>query len=201
MPTPAEKLLYLQHDKIGNCTRCGLHTKRNTIVFGDGAPGAAICFVGEAPGADEDKSGHPFVGAAGRLLNNLLFDVGLHREGVYICNVVKCRPPGNRDPEPDEIAACSPFLHAQIFLVQPKVLVAVGRYAGNLLSGQIGVPMGKLREQVLTYRNEKTGLTLPVVAMYHPAYLLRQIGSLAEKETRLKMLADLNRAIGEIKAE
>lgn len=152
------------------CTRCRLAMERNQVVFSDGNPDARVMVVGEAPGANEDRTGLPFVGAAGKLLDLLLATINLSREeSVYICNVIKCRPPGNRNPRPDEIAACAPFLRQQIMLVQPEVILAVGAFAAQLLSGQER-PLGKLRGEVYAYEGT------PLVVTYHPAALLRNSG-------------------------
>ena len=150
------------------CTRCGLSGGRTQVVFSDGPPTARLMVVGEAPGANEDASGVPFVGMAGQFLDLLLATVGLSRkDSVYIANVLKCRPPGNRDPQPDEIAACSPFLLRQIDLVKPRALLAVGSFSARLLTGRDGVALGKLRGAVHTYHG------VPLVVTYHPAALLR----------------------------
>lgn len=152
------------------CTQCGLSAERTQTVFADGTPDARVMVVGEAPGANEDASGLPFVGAAGKLLDLLLATVGLsRRDSVYICNVVKCRPPGNRNPEPHEIAACAPYLRRQIELVQPEVILAVGTFAGKLLSGK-DLPLGALRGSVHAFEG------IPLVVTYHPAALLRNSG-------------------------
>lgn len=179
MTTVAEKLDYLRVRKIGDCQRCPLHRNRTNIVFGEGDPEADVMFVGEAPGAQEDQTGRPFVGMAGRCLDQWIVTLGLKRTDVYIANTVKCRPLDNRDPYPPEKEACAPFLHTQIYLIQPKVLVALGRHAANSLSGR-NLSMGELRESQLIYENAKTGLTVPVVPIYHPSYVLR--GKRAEKE-------------------
>lgn len=149
------------------CTRCGLSKERTQAVFSDGNPAAQVAVVGEAPGANEDRTGLPFVGAAGKLLDLLLATVDLSREeSVYICNVIKCRPPGNRNPLPDEIACCSPYLRKQIELVRPRAILAVGNFAAQLLVGR-SEPLGKLRGRVYAYDGT------PLVVTYHPAALLR----------------------------
>jgi DNA polymerase len=153
-------------EEIGECTRCALHKGRNKIVFGDGSPTARLMFVGEGPGADEDAQGIPFVGKAGQLLNNMITAMGLKREEVYIANVVKCRPPGNRTPEPDEGATCSPFLFQQIDVVRPQVLVALGATAATYLLGA-RQPLAGLRGRVHAVRGTQ------LIVTYHPAYLLR----------------------------
>jgi DNA polymerase len=152
------------------CTRCGLAETRNSVVFSDGHPAARLVVVGEAPGANEDRTGLPFVGAAGKLLDLMLASVDLSREdSVYICNVLKCRPPGNRNPQAEEIQACSPFLKRQLALVQPEALLAVGTFAAQLLTGR-DRPLGRLRGEVHSYEG------IPVVVTYHPAALLRNSG-------------------------
>jgi DNA polymerase len=150
------------------CTRCRLAGTRTQVVFSDGVPDARLVVVGEAPGANEDASGLPFVGAAGKYLDLLLRTVGLSREeSVYICNVLKCRPPGNRNPLPDEIELCAPFLQKQIELIRPLALLAVGSFSGQLLTGRQGVALGQLRGEVHSYQG------IPLVCTYHPAALLR----------------------------
>jgi DNA polymerase len=165
---PADRAAALQiiRDDIGDCSRCALHKGRNKLVFGDGSPAARLLFVGEGPGADEDAQGIPFVGKAGQLLNNMITAMGLKREEVYIANVVKCRPPGNRTPEPDEANTCSPFLFRQIDAVRPEVLVALGATAATYLLGQ-RQPLAGLRGRVHSFRGAK------LIVTYHPAYLLR----------------------------
>lgn len=153
-------------EDLGDCTRCALHTGRHTIVFGVGNPAARLMFVGEGPGADEDAQGLPFVGRAGQLLNNMIAAMGLKREECYIANVVKCRPPGNRTPEPEEANTCSPFLFRQIDAVRPQVLVALGATAATYLLGQ-RQPLAGLRGRVHAFR----GMSL--IVTYHPAFLLR----------------------------
>jgi uracil-DNA glycosylase len=153
--------------EIGDCTRCPLaYAGRHTIVFGDGSPTAQLMFVGEGPGADEDAQGLPFVGKAGQLLNNMIGAMGLKREEVYIANIVKCRPPGNRVPEPVEASTCSQFLLRQIDVVQPKVIVALGATAATYLLG-VKQPLSGLRGRWHTCRGAKLAVT------YHPAFLLR----------------------------
>jgi uracil-DNA glycosylase family 4 len=165
---PAERAAALEaiRDDIGDCTRCALHKGRNKIVFADGSPTARLMFVGEGPGADEDAQGLPFVGRAGQLLNNMIAAMGLKREEVYIANVVKCRPPGNRTPEPEEANTCSPFLFRQIDVVRPEVLVALGATAATYLLGQ-RQPLAGLRGRVHSFRGSK------LIVTYHPAFLLR----------------------------
>ncbi len=158
--------LVLIREELGDCTRCALHTGRHTIVFGVGNPAARLMFVGEGPGADEDAQGLPFVGRAGQLLNNMIAAMGLKREECYIANIVKCRPPGNRTPEPEEANTCSPFLFRQIDVVRPQVLVALGATAATYLLGA-RQPLAGLRGRVHAFR----GMSL--IVTYHPAFLLR----------------------------
>ncbi|MFQ5583653.1 MAG: uracil-DNA glycosylase [Calditrichia bacterium] len=159
------------YDEIKNCTKCSLHQTRTNFVFGVGNPKADIMFVGEAPGKYEDLQGEPFVGRAGQLLNKLLAHIHLQRKDVYIANILKCRPPNNRDPLPEEVEKCIPYLHRQIELIQPKILVALGRIAAqNLLN--TSEPLGKLKQKVWTFSN------LPLFITYHPAAVLRNQGLL-----------------------
>ncbi len=160
-------------DDIGDCTRCRLHKGRTKLVFGVGNENADIMFVGEGPGADEDKQGEPFVGRAGQLLNNMITAMGLRREDVYIANVVKCRPPENRTPEKDECETCSPFLMRQIEVIQPRMIVALGAVAAKNLLG-VNDSMANLRGKIYDFKGTK------LVATYHPAYLLRDPRQKAE---------------------
>lgn len=153
---------------VSACTRCGLHSGRTQTVFGVGQERADWLIIGEAPGAEEDRQGEPFVGRAGQLLNAMLRSIGLPRESVFIANVLKCRPPGNRDPWPEEVASCLPYLHRQIALIQPRLILAVGRIAAqNLLATE--VPLARLRGRVHEFGERPT----PLIVTYHPAYLLR----------------------------
>jgi DNA polymerase len=165
-PADRPAALQLIRDEIGECTRCALHKGRNKLVFADGSPTARLMFVGEGPGADEDAQGLPFVGRAGQLLNNMIAAMGLKREEVYIANVVKCRPPGNRTPEPEEANTCSPFLFRQIDVIRPQVIVALGATAATYLLGQ-RQPLAGLRGRVHAWRGSQ------LIVTYHPAYLLR----------------------------
>jgi DNA polymerase len=154
--------------QVAGCTRCELHSSRTQTVFGVGDRSADWLVIGEAPGRDEDRQGEPFVGRAGQLLNAMLLAIGLQREQVYIANILKCRPPNNRDPLPQEVVCCEPYLLRQIDLLRPRIILAVGRIsAQNLL--HTDTPIGKLRGRVHRFRD--TGI--PLVATYHPAYLLR----------------------------
>lgn len=157
----------LQH-QVSGCTLCDLHQSRTQTVFGVGNRDADWMIIGEAPGADEDRQGEPFVGRAGQLLNEMLRAVGLNREQVYIANILKCRPPGNRDPKSDEVSACSGYLQRQVELIRPRLILAVGRVAAqNLLDEDL--PVGKMRGNIYRYG----GREIPVIVTYHPAYLLR----------------------------
>lgn len=151
------------------CTSCPLHEGRNAVVFGMGEASVPLVFVGEAPGAEEDRQGLPFVGRAGELLTRIIDAIGLKRDQVYICNVLKCRPPGNRDPHPDEVVTCSPFLMRQLELLRPKVICTLGRHSTLLLTGQ-SQPMKAVRGQIFPWRGAK------VIPTYHPAALLRNPG-------------------------
>jgi uracil-DNA glycosylase family 4 len=160
-----DSLLKIRED-LGDCTRCKLHSTRHKIVFGDGNPKAELVFVGEGPGADEDAQGLPFVGRAGKLLTQMIEAMGLQRKDVYICNVVKCRPPENRQPEEDEVHTCSPFLLRQIDTIAPKVIVCLGATAAKTLL-QTNRGISQFRGEWLEFRGRK------LLATYHPAYLLR----------------------------
>ncbi len=153
--------------EIGDCKRCKLHTGRTNLVFGVGNPNADLMFVGEAPGRDEDVKGEPFVGRAGQLLTKIIEAIDLSRDDVYIANVIKCRPPQNRNPEPDEVETCEPFLFSQIDAIQPRVIVALGSFAVRTLLRDDKTPISKLRGRQYSYR----GTTL--IPTFHPAYLLR----------------------------
>jgi len=173
MPRAAERPLGWEDlaAQVATCTKCELHRGRTQTVFGVGARNAEWLVIGEAPGAEEDKRGEPFVGRAGQLLNSMLAGIGLAREAVYIANILKCRPPNNRDPKLEEVACCEPYLMAQIELLNPKLILAVGRIAAqNLLKVQ--TPIGKLRGQ----RHAFGPHAIPLVVTYHPAYLLRSPG-------------------------
>src|SRR5208282_6056600 len=181
---PDDTLLKIRTD-LGECTRCKLHKTRNKIVFGDGSPKAELVFIGEGPGADEDLQGLPFVGRAGKLLTQMIEAMGLQRKDVYICNVVKCRPPENRAPEPDEVTTCSPYLLRQIDVIQPKVIVCLGAVAAKtLLETTRGI--SQFRGEWLQWRGRK------LIATYHPAYLLRNPNAKGEVWKDLqKVMAEL----------
>ena len=182
-----ETLLIIRED-LGECTRCKLHKGRNKIVFGDGSVKAKLVFVGEGPGADEDAQGLPFVGRAGKLLTQMIEAMGLQRGDVYICNVVKCRPPGNRQPEKDEVEACSPFLYRQLDVLQPKVIVCLGSTAAQTLL-QTNRGISHFRGDWLDFRGYK------MMATYHPAYLLRNPAAKGE------VWKDLQKVMGELGLE
>jgi uracil-DNA glycosylase family 4 len=180
----AEALAAVRAD-IGDCTRCKLHALgRTQIVFGVGNPDADLMFVGEAPGADEDAQGIPFVGRAGQLLTKIIEAIGLTRDDVYIANVIKCRPPGNRNPEPDEVETCEPFLFRQIDLIKPKVIVALGKFGAQTLLRTLD-PISRLRGRVYDYRGAK------LIPTFHPAYLLRNPSSKREVWEDMKLVRDL----------
>jgi uracil-DNA glycosylase family 4 len=180
----AEALIAIRAD-IGDCTRCKLHTLgRTQVVFGVGNPEADLMFVGEAPGADEDEQGIPFIGRAGQLLTKIIEAIGLRREDVYIANIIKCRPPQNRNPEPDEVATCEPFLFQQIDVIQPKIIVALGKYAAQTLL-RSDTPISRLRGQQFDYRGAK------LIPTFHPAYLLRNPSSKREVWEDMKLVKTL----------
>jgi DNA polymerase len=167
---------------LQGCPRCKLCQSRKTIVVGEGNPKAELVFVGEGPGEQEDIQGRPFVGKAGQLLDRMIQAMGLQREQVYICNVVKCRPPGNRNPEPDEIEACGQFLERQLNVIQPKIVVALGKFAAQTLL-QTESPISKLRGNFFPYRGAK------LMPTFHPAYLLRNPDSKREAWADLQQVA------------
>ena len=171
--------------ELGECTRCGLHERRTQIVFGDGNPDADLLFVGEGPGEQEDRQGIPFVGRAGELLTQMIENgLGIPRSSVYICNVVKCRPPNNRTPLPDEVSTCSPFLEGQIAAINPKVIIALGKPAASRLLGR-EVPITRVRGTWHEYQG------IPLMPTLHPAYILRQY----TPENRRNVWNDLKAAL------
>jgi len=181
--------LSLIRENLGDCTRCKLHKTRKNIVFGDGNPKAQLVFVGEGPGADEDAQGLPFVGRAGKLLTQMIEAMGLQRKDVYICNVVKCRPPENRQPEKDEVTECSPFLLRQIDTIAPKVIVCLGSTAAQTVL-QTNRGISHFRGEWLEFRGRK------LMATYHPAYLLRNPAAKGEVWKDLqKVMAELGLAV------
>ena len=176
----ADSLESIQTD-IGDCQRCKLAQHRTRIVFGEGSPSARLMFVGEAPGFDEDQQGIPFVGKAGQLLSRIIQAINLTREQVYICNVNKCRPPGNRNPEPDEILACSPFLNRQIASIQPEFICALGTFAAQTLL-KTTQPISTLRGQFYVYNG------IRLLPTFHPSYLLRSPDKKREVWEDMKLL-------------
>jgi uracil-DNA glycosylase family 4 len=164
-PAGARGLAIVRED-LGDCQRCKLAPKRTNIVYGVGNPEAPLVFVGEAPGADEDRTGEPFVGAAGQLLTKMIEAMGLERGDVYICNILKCRPPGNRNPEPDEIEQCEPFLKRQLAAIRPRMIVTLGKFAAQCLL-RSDAPISRLRGSWREYEG------IPLMPTYHPAFLLR----------------------------
>lgn len=165
-PVALQPSLQYVREELGDCRRCPLHDTRQNLVFGEGNPKAEVVFVGEAPGADEDRQGRPFVGRAGQLLTKIIEAMGLKREDVYICNILKCRPPGNRNPLPEEIMTCEPFLVRQLAAIAPQVICALGTFAAHtLLKNE--VPITVLRGRFHDYHG------IDVMPTYHPAYLLR----------------------------
>ena len=172
--------------QVINCTLCDLHKTRTNAVFGGGSKNAKIMFIGEAPGANEDLKGEPFVGRAGMLLNSMLQAIGLVRDDVYIANILKCRPPNNRDPQSQEVKLCTPYLQQQIGLIQPKVLVAVGRIAAQFLLNTMEA-MSRLRGRTYQYGEQN----IPLLVTYHPAYLLRSPSEKRKAYTDFLMIKEI----------
>ncbi len=184
----ADLSLLAYGDQVAGCTRCALAETRTQVVFGAGSPTAELMFVGEAPGFHEDKNGVPFVGAAGKLLSKLLDGIGLSRDDVYICNTVKCRPPGNRDPQPDEIEACESHLFKQIELIQPQLVATLGNFATKLLTGK---PLGITRVHGQEQWTTLGGNRVQLYPLYHPAaalYTPRMLQVLEEDFARIPQL-------------
>ena len=169
---------------LGECTRCKLHEGRTNLVFGIGNPNADLMFVGEAPGRDEDRQGEPFVGRDGQLLTKIIASIGLNRSDVYIANVIKCRPPNNRNPEPDEVENCEPFLFRQVDVVRPRVVVALGAFAIRTLLST-AQPISTLRGQIFDYCSAK------LVPTFHPAFLLRSPDRKRDVWEDMKKVRDL----------
>lgn len=169
--------------ELGDCRRCPLHRDRTHIVFGEGSVGAKLVFVGEAPGADEDRQGRPFVGKAGQLLTRIIEAMGMRREDVYICNVLKCRPPGNRTPLPQEMEICGPFLEKQLSVIRPTVICALGSVAAKALLKK-DAPITALRGRFHDYRG------IPCLPTYHPAYLLRNPAAKKQVWQDMKMIME-----------
>ena len=190
-PPPAEPgrrtTLAVVREEVGECTRCKLHQTRTKLVFGVGASETPLLFVGEAPGAEEDRRGEPFVGAAGQLLDKMIAAMGWTRETVYIANVLMCRPPGNRDPQPDEVSQCLPFLHRKIEAIRPRIIVALGKPATHALLSTTA-PISALRGRFHEFRGIK------VMPTFHPAFLLRQPDRKRDAWSDLKqVIEDLER--------
>jgi DNA polymerase len=187
---PAEKrarLIALDNNEVRGCTKCRLCEQRKQTVFGEGDPDAELFFIGEGPGENEDRTGRPFVGRAGELLDKWIAAMGLKREQVYIANIVKCRPPGNREPAPDEVATCTPYLMRQLEIVRPKVIVTLGRPSSQHML-QSKLSMSRLRGQWQQWRGIK------LMPTYHPAYVLRQY----TYETRSAVWGDLQQVMAEL---
>jgi uracil-DNA glycosylase family 4 len=182
-PVEADSSLEAIRADIGDCQRCKLAPKRTNIVFGSGNPNAELVFVGEAPGYDEDQQGLPFVGRAGQLLTKIIESINLKREDVYICNVLKCRPPDNRNPEPDEVAACNPFMKRQLASIKPKVVCCLGTFAAQTVL-QTVAPISKLRGKFFDIDGMR------VIATFHPAYLLRSPDKKREVWEDMKQIRD-----------
>jgi len=188
LPEKQEALESIRAD-MGDCKRCKLANSRTNIVFGSGNPTADLMFVGEAPGASEDAQGLPFVGRAGQLLTKIIESIEMKREQVYICNILKCRPPENRNPESDEIATCEPFLFRQIASVKPKVICALGTFGAQTLL-RTKEPISRLRGQFIDYRGAK------LIATFHPAYLLRNPGEKRKVWEDVQKIRDYLRSLG-----
>jgi DNA polymerase len=182
-----KRLIALDNNEVRGCTRCRLCETRTNTVFGEGDPDAKIMFIGEGPGQTEDQTGRPFVGRAGEKLNEMIRAMGLTREQVYIQNIVKCRPPGNREPAPDEVATCTPYLERQIEIVRPRVIVTLGRPALQYMLNQ-KISISRMRGQWQTWRGIK------LMPTFHPAYILRNY----TRETREAVWSDLNQVLSEL---
>jgi uracil-DNA glycosylase family 4 len=176
-------------EELGDCQRCRLKSGRKQIVFGVGNPEAELVFVGEAPGAEEDRLGEPFVGPAGELLTKMIEAMGFRRADVYICNVIKCRPPSNRDPEPDEVASCEPFLKKQLAVLRPRLIVTLGKFAAHCLL-RIDTPITRLRGNWKSYEG------IQLMPTYHPAYLLRDPSRKRECWNDLQQVVSALRRMG-----
>jgi DNA polymerase len=188
-----ERLKVLDDSRVKNCTACGLHETRTQTVFGQGHSGARLVFVGEAPGYEEDKQGLAFVGRAGQTLTRMIVAMGLSREEVFICNVLKCRPPGNRNPSADEVLACSSYLREQLAIIQPEAVIALGAPAAKTLlqtAESIGRLRGRFHDYVLKGEGGE-GITVPLMPTYHPAYLLRNPSEKQKTWNDLQMVMKL----------
>jgi len=178
--------LEIIRDELGDCKRCKLHKSRTNIVFGDGNPDASLVFVGEAPGADEDRQGLPFVGKAGKLLTKIIEAINMKRDDVYICNILKCRPPGNRNPEDDEIRSCFPFLKKQLDAINPEVICTLGSFGAKILLN-VKTPISRLRGKINYYKD------ICIIPTFHPAFLLRNPSKKKDVWEDIKMVRDILR--------
>ena len=179
--------------EVRKCAKCGLGSLRTNAVPGEGSPNARIVFVGEGPGADEDAQGRPFVGRAGQLLDKIIAAMGLKRSDVFICNVIKCRPPDNRDPRPEEIISCLPYLQTQIELINPEIIVALGAHAAKSLLNN-NIPIGQLRGQFHEYYTGIGRAPIKLMPTYHPAYLLRNYSD----DNRKRVWDDMKKVLAEL---
>ncbi|MGC9327800.1 MAG: uracil-DNA glycosylase [Candidatus Hinthialibacter sp.] len=192
MPPSKKEQLDALEKSLQGCTRCRLCENRNKMVFGGGNPEAKLVFVGEGPGGDEDRQGIPFVGAAGKLLTDMIEKgMKISRKDVYICNVVKCRPPGNRNPESDEIAACEPFLIQQLQIIQPKVIIALGKFAAQTLL-RVNTPISRLRGEWHEY------LGVKLMPTFHPSYILHIRNPERQRDEKMKIWQDLQKVMVEL---
>ena len=179
--------------EVAKCCQCGLNETRTNVVPGEGNPNARIVFVGEAPGADEDSQGRPFVGRSGKLLEKIINAMGLERSEVFICNIVKCRPPDNRDPKPDEIEKCTPFLHRQLDLIKPEVIIALGAHAAKTLL-KTKTAIGQMRGKFHDYYTSDSSEPIKLMPTYHPAYLLRNYS----RDNRMRVWDDMKKVLIEL---
>jgi uracil-DNA glycosylase family 4 len=179
--------------EVRKCAKCGLGSSRTNAVPGEGNPNARIVFVGEGPGADEDAQGRPFVGRSGQLLDKIIAAMGLKRSDVFICNVIKCRPPDNRDPRPEEIISCMPYLQRQIELINPEIIVALGAHAARSLLNN-NLPIGQLRGQFHEYYTGIGRPSIKLMATYHPSYLLRNYSD----DNRKRVWEDMKKVLAEL---
>jgi len=193
--SPAAKVVQLDQIArlVAQCQKCILHRTRTHVVPGEGDPNSRIMFVGEAPGQTEDEQGRPFVGRAGKLLTNIIKAMGLRREDVFIGNILKCRPPNNRDPLPDEIGACLGYLHAQIAIIEPEIIVALGAHAAHALLSN-NTPIGQLRGRIYEYIPGDMAKAIKLIVTYHPAYLLRSYS----RENRQRVWEDMQKVLLEL---
>ena len=180
-------------DEVGKCCACRLNETRTNVVPGEGNPDGRIVFVGEAPGADEDAQGRPFVGRSGKLLGNILNAMGFRRQDVFICNILKCRPPDNRDPKPDEIVKCISFLHRQLEIIHPEIIVALGAHAAQTLL-ETKKPIGQLRGRFHDYSTSDDSEPIKLMPTYHPSYLLRNYSV----DNRRRVWDDMKKVLAEI---